>query len=114
MSLKCYDYRVKMCKVEMLRALLNQRLNAAVEEVFVVFERTIAEYEEELCRTKEENERQRQLLDAVFKKPRHVPGLLVLYSHVSKQFEKHHIKLSVHSPEKHRTVLRKTLVQLLQ
>ncbi|XP_057707398.1 zinc finger protein OZF-like [Corythoichthys intestinalis] len=59
-----------MCKVQMLRALLNQRLSAAVEEVVVVFERTIAEYEEELCRTKEENARQRQLLDAVFKKPR--------------------------------------------
>ncbi|XP_077375745.1 uncharacterized protein LOC144017737 [Festucalex cinctus] len=56
-----------MCKIEILRALLNQRLSAAVEEIFVVFERTIAEYEEELCRTKEENERQRQLLDAVFK-----------------------------------------------
>ncbi|XP_061526059.1 zinc finger protein 37 homolog isoform X2 [Phycodurus eques] len=53
-----------MCKVEMLRALLNQRLNAAVDEIFVVFERTIAEYEEELCRTKEENARQLQLLDA--------------------------------------------------
>nr|XP_057932754.1 glutamic acid-rich protein-like isoform X2 [Doryrhamphus excisus] len=31
-------------------------------------ERAIAEYEEELCRTKEENERQRQLLDAVSKR----------------------------------------------
>ncbi|XP_061748337.1 uncharacterized protein LOC133546576 isoform X2 [Nerophis ophidion] len=31
-------------------------------------ERTIAKYEEELCRTKEEKERQHQLLDAVFKK----------------------------------------------
>ncbi|XP_054626259.1 zinc finger protein 501-like [Dunckerocampus dactyliophorus] len=56
-----------MCKVQMLRALVNQRLTAAVEEIFVVLERTIAEYEEELCRTKEENARQRQLLDAVFK-----------------------------------------------
>ncbi|XP_077374911.1 uncharacterized protein LOC144017337 [Festucalex cinctus] len=56
-----------MCKVQMLRALVKQRLNAAVEEIFVVFERAIAEYEEELCRTKEENKRQRQLLDAVFK-----------------------------------------------
>ncbi|XP_061526070.1 oocyte zinc finger protein XlCOF22-like isoform X2 [Phycodurus eques] len=56
-----------MCKVEMLRALLNERLSAAVEEIVVVFERTIAEYEEELSRTKEENARQRQLLDAVFK-----------------------------------------------
>uniref|UniRef100_A0A3Q2YD13 C2H2-type domain-containing protein n=1 Tax=Hippocampus comes TaxID=109280 RepID=A0A3Q2YD13_HIPCM len=56
-----------MCKVEMLRALLNQRLSAAVDEVLVLFLRTIAEYEEELCRTKEENKRQRQLLDAIFK-----------------------------------------------
>ncbi|XP_054626352.1 zinc finger protein 771-like isoform X1 [Dunckerocampus dactyliophorus] len=56
-----------MCKVQMLRALVNQRLAAVVEEIFVVLERTIAEYEEELSQTKEENERQRQLLDAVFK-----------------------------------------------
>nr|XP_061784564.1 uncharacterized protein LOC133575758 isoform X2 [Nerophis lumbriciformis] len=54
-----------MCKLQMLRALVDQRLTAAVEEIFVVFERTIAEYEAELSRTKEENNR---LLDAVFKK----------------------------------------------
>ncbi|XP_061877620.1 zinc finger protein 892-like [Entelurus aequoreus] len=57
-----------MCQVEMLRVLVKQRLTAAVEEIFVVLERTIAEYEEELSRTKEENERQRQLLDALFNK----------------------------------------------
>ncbi|XP_019740133.1 zinc finger and SCAN domain-containing protein 21-like [Hippocampus comes] len=56
-----------MCQVELLRALLNQRLSAAVDEVFGVVARTIAEYQEELCRSKEENERQRQLLDAVLK-----------------------------------------------
>ncbi|XP_061749223.1 zinc finger protein OZF-like isoform X2 [Nerophis ophidion] len=56
-----------MCKVQSLRTLVNDRLNAVVEEIFVVLERTIAEYEEELSRTKDENERQRQLLDAVFK-----------------------------------------------
>ena len=50
----------------MLRVLVNQRLTAAAEEIFVLFERTIAEYEEELCRSKEEKERQRKLLDAVF------------------------------------------------
>ncbi|XP_077419620.1 uncharacterized protein LOC144050339 [Vanacampus margaritifer] len=65
-------YVLKMCKVEILRAMLNARLSAAVEEIFGVLARTIAEYEEELCRTKEENERQRQLLDAVFK-PQHEP-----------------------------------------
>ncbi|XP_054646732.1 zinc finger protein 572-like isoform X2 [Dunckerocampus dactyliophorus] len=56
-----------MFKVRMLRALLEQRLNAAVEEIFGLFERTIAEYEEALSRTKVENERQRQLLDNAFK-----------------------------------------------
>nr|XP_057920077.1 uncharacterized protein LOC131111342 [Doryrhamphus excisus] len=66
-SVKCCDC-VEMCKVQMLRALVNQRLAAAVEEIFVVIERTIAEYEEALSITKEENEQQRQLLDALFKK----------------------------------------------
>nr|XP_057928182.1 gastrula zinc finger protein XlCGF57.1-like isoform X2 [Doryrhamphus excisus] len=56
-----------MCKVQILRALMEQRLNAAVEEILGLFERTIAEYEDELSRTKEETERQRQLLDAVLK-----------------------------------------------
>uniref|UniRef100_UPI003AAF1B75 uncharacterized protein n=1 Tax=Centroberyx gerrardi TaxID=166262 RepID=UPI003AAF1B75 len=48
------------------RALVNQRLPAAVEEIFGLFERTIAEYEEEVSRSKE-NARQYKLLDAVFK-----------------------------------------------
>ncbi|XP_049923427.1 gastrula zinc finger protein XlCGF57.1-like [Epinephelus moara] len=55
-----------MSKVQMLRSLVKQRLTAAAEEIFGLFERTIAEYEEELCRSKEENERQRKLMDAVF------------------------------------------------
>ncbi|XP_061917038.1 uncharacterized protein LOC133658708 isoform X2 [Entelurus aequoreus] len=52
-----------MSTLHMLR--VDQRLTAAVEEIFVVLERTIAEYEAELSTTKEENY---QLLDAVFKK----------------------------------------------
>ncbi|XP_044028054.1 zinc finger protein 2-like [Siniperca chuatsi] len=39
-----------MCKVQMLRALVKQRLTAAAEEIFGLFERTIAEYEEEVGR----------------------------------------------------------------
>ncbi|XP_061746849.1 zinc finger protein 135-like [Nerophis ophidion] len=54
-----------MSTLQMLRALVDQRLTAAVEEIFVVLERTIAEYEVELSRTKEENN---QLLDALFTK----------------------------------------------
>ncbi|XP_054645526.1 zinc finger protein 436-like isoform X2 [Dunckerocampus dactyliophorus] len=56
-----------MCKIQKLKTLVRQRLNAAVEEILVVFERTIEEYDEELSRTKEENERQRKLLDNVLK-----------------------------------------------
>ncbi|XP_061759017.1 uncharacterized protein LOC133554370 isoform X4 [Nerophis ophidion] len=41
-------------------------------------EKTIAEYEEELCPTKEEKEPQRQLLDAVFKKHQVVLNRTVL------------------------------------
>uniref|UniRef100_UPI0037E92C4C zinc finger protein OZF-like n=1 Tax=Semicossyphus pulcher TaxID=241346 RepID=UPI0037E92C4C len=52
-----------MSKVQMLRACVSQRLTAAAEEIFELFERTIAEYEEELCRAKE---KQRKILDAVF------------------------------------------------
>ncbi|XP_028440187.1 zinc finger and SCAN domain-containing protein 12-like [Perca flavescens] len=55
-----------MTKVQMLRSLVEQRLTAAAEEIFGLFERTIAEYEEELCRSKEKNERQQKLLDAVY------------------------------------------------
>ncbi|XP_041664511.1 gastrula zinc finger protein xFG20-1-like [Cheilinus undulatus] len=42
-----------MSKVQILRYLVNQRLTAAAEEIFELFERTIAEYEEELGRSKE-------------------------------------------------------------
>nr|XP_020496259.1 gastrula zinc finger protein XlCGF57.1-like [Labrus bergylta] len=55
-----------MSKVHMLRDFVNQRLTAAAEEIFDLFEGTIAEYEEQLRRSKEENERQHKLLDAVF------------------------------------------------
>ncbi|XP_059205847.1 zinc finger protein 37 homolog [Centropristis striata] len=55
-----------MSKVQTVRALVEQRLTAAAEEIFGLFERTIAEYEEQLCRSKEKNERQQKLLDAVF------------------------------------------------
>ncbi len=46
---------------------MEQRLAAAAEEIFGLFERTMAEYEEELSRSKEGNDRGRTLLDAVFK-----------------------------------------------
>ncbi|XP_057696123.1 uncharacterized protein LOC130918447 [Corythoichthys intestinalis] len=51
-----------MCKVQVLRTLVKQRLNLAVEEIFELFERTIAEYEEELFRSRGENARHHELV----------------------------------------------------
>ncbi|XP_037332081.2 zinc finger and SCAN domain-containing protein 31-like [Pungitius pungitius] len=55
-----------MSKVQMLRCLVKQRLTEAAEEIFGLFERTIAEYEEEVSRLKEDNERLKKYLHAVF------------------------------------------------
>ncbi|XP_054629009.1 zinc finger protein 391-like [Dunckerocampus dactyliophorus] len=49
----------------MLKELVKERLMAAADEIFALFERTIASYEEELSRTREEKERHRQQLEAV-------------------------------------------------
>ncbi|XP_074543345.1 uncharacterized protein LOC141803282 [Halichoeres trimaculatus] len=63
---KSFSNCLKMSKTQILRGFINQRLSAAAEEIFELFERTIAEYEEQLCRAKEENQRQQKLLDAVY------------------------------------------------
>ncbi|XP_038580259.1 zinc finger protein 665-like isoform X2 [Micropterus salmoides] len=47
---------MEMSKVQVLRALVKQRLSAAAEEIFGLFERTISEYEREV-------DRQRELLE---------------------------------------------------
>ncbi|XP_057679820.1 zinc finger protein 182-like [Corythoichthys intestinalis] len=49
----------------MLKVLVKERLIAAAEEIFGLFERTIASYEEQLCRVREENERIRRQSEAV-------------------------------------------------
>ncbi|XP_029566049.1 zinc finger protein 664 [Salmo trutta] len=56
-----------MSKILLFRVFLNQRLTAAAEEIFEVVEQTIAEYQEECFRTKEENVRLQKLLDIVIK-----------------------------------------------
>nr|XP_023991912.1 zinc finger protein 846-like [Salvelinus alpinus] len=43
--------------IKSLRMLLNRRLKAAVDELFGAVETTIAEYQQELCRSKEEKDR---------------------------------------------------------
>lgn len=51
----------------MLKELVRERLIEAADEIFGLFERTIASYEKQLCRAREETERQRQKLEAVCK-----------------------------------------------
>lgn len=53
-----------MSKMQMLRFYVNERLTVATEDIFGVIERTIAEYEAEVFRSKQEIDRQRKLLDA--------------------------------------------------
>ncbi|XP_077377287.1 uncharacterized protein LOC144018704 [Festucalex cinctus] len=59
------DNEVKTTLSKMLKELLRERLMAAADEIFGMFERTVASYEEQLCRAKEENERQRRQLEDV-------------------------------------------------
>ncbi|XP_019744028.1 uncharacterized protein LOC109526890 [Hippocampus comes] len=49
----------------MLKELVRERLIAAADEIFGLFEKTIASYEEQLSRARAENERQRRQLEAV-------------------------------------------------
>ncbi len=49
-----------MSSVDCLREFVKERLTAAVEEIFGVFQKTIVDYEEEI-------DRQRRLLDIVWK-----------------------------------------------
>ncbi|XP_061759665.1 uncharacterized protein LOC133554663 isoform X2 [Nerophis ophidion] len=50
----------------MLKVLIKERLMAAADEIFALFERTMASYEEEHSRTRKAKEQQRQQLEAVF------------------------------------------------
>ncbi|KAL0985092.1 hypothetical protein UPYG_G00152810 [Umbra pygmaea] len=52
-----------MTKIEILKFFLKQRLIAAAEEIFGAVEETIVEYQEEVSRTREENNRLRGMLD---------------------------------------------------
>ncbi|XP_061625203.1 oocyte zinc finger protein XlCOF6-like isoform X2 [Phyllopteryx taeniolatus] len=49
----------------MLKELVRERLIAAADEIFGLFERTIASYEEQLGRAREETERHRRQLESV-------------------------------------------------
>ncbi|XP_061134903.1 uncharacterized protein LOC133154310 isoform X5 [Syngnathus typhle] len=49
--------------MKMLKELVRKRLIAAADEIFGLFESTVASYEEQLYRAREESERQRKLGD---------------------------------------------------
>ncbi|XP_010879398.2 zinc finger and SCAN domain-containing protein 21 [Esox lucius] len=52
-----------MSKLELLNIFLNERLTAAAEEIFGAVKGTLVEYQTEIVRSKEENDRLRKLLD---------------------------------------------------
>ncbi|XP_029549335.1 zinc finger and SCAN domain-containing protein 2-like [Salmo trutta] len=54
-----------MSKLHLLNVFLTERLTAAAVEIFVVVEKTVSEYQEEISRSKEEIDRLRMLLDVV-------------------------------------------------
>ncbi|KAJ7999614.1 hypothetical protein DPEC_G00196230 [Dallia pectoralis] len=56
-----------MSKMQLLNVFLRERLTAAAVEIFGEVERTIVEYQDEISRSKEENERLQKLLDLVIK-----------------------------------------------
>ncbi|XP_029582973.1 uncharacterized protein LOC115170808 [Salmo trutta] len=60
-------HSAKMAQISLLRVLLNERLTAVADEIFGAVEKTVAEYQEEIYRSKEENEKLRRLLDIVLK-----------------------------------------------
>ncbi|KAE8300342.1 hypothetical protein D5F01_LYC00479 [Larimichthys crocea] len=69
-----------MSSVECLREFVNERLNAAAEEIFGVFQKTIVEYEEEISR-------QRKLLDIVWKPEIKLHRIDLQQQHVCKEEE---------------------------
>lgn len=48
-----------MFKTQQLKALVNERLKAAAEEIFSLFERTIKDYEDEVFRSQQQQQQQR-------------------------------------------------------
>ncbi|XP_034065744.1 zinc finger protein 189-like [Gymnodraco acuticeps] len=85
-----------------LLSLVKQRLTAAAEDIFVLFERTISEYEEELSRSKQENERHRNLLDTVLQPQIHradVQQLVVVKEEVPPEQQEWSSSLDQEDPE---------------
>ncbi|XP_037332056.2 zinc finger and BTB domain-containing protein 24-like isoform X2 [Pungitius pungitius] len=91
-----------MSKVHVLMYLFKQRLTEDAEEIFGLFERTIAEYEEEASRLKEDNERLKKHLHAVFNpevRIQRTEQLFVLKEEQQEDQESPHIKEEREDPE---------------
>ncbi|XP_047447412.1 zinc finger and SCAN domain-containing protein 12-like [Mugil cephalus] len=69
-----------MPSVQCFRQFLNERLTAAAEEIFTLFEKTVAEYEEEIIR-------QRKVLEIVLKPELNVLKIELENPHVCKEKE---------------------------
>lgn len=63
-----------MTKLELLNVFLNDRLTAAAEEIFRAVKDTVAEYQSEALRSKEENERLKRLLNVAVQRLLLQPG----------------------------------------
>lgn len=63
-----------MTKLELLNVFLNDRLTAAAEEIFRAVKDTVVEYQSEILRSKEENERLKRLLNAAVQRLLLQPG----------------------------------------
>lgn len=63
-----------MTKLELLNVFMNDRLTAAAEEIFRAVKDTVAEYQSEILRSKEENERLKRLLNAAVQRLLLQPG----------------------------------------
>lgn len=63
-----------MTKLELLSVFMNDRLTAAAEEIFRAVKDTVAEYQSEILRSKEENERLKRLLNAAVQRLLLQPG----------------------------------------
>ncbi len=63
-----------MTKLELLNVFLNDRMTAAAEEIFRAVKDTVVEYQSEILRSKEENERLKRLLNVAVQRLLLQPG----------------------------------------
>ena len=64
----------EMSKLDLLNVFLNDRLTAAGEEIFRAVKDAVAEYQSEILRSNEENERLRRLLNVAVQRLLLQPG----------------------------------------